>query len=53
MGATDEEYEIEIYFLDESQEIVTEAEYKTDNIEIVREKIDCPQEYFMRKLMGA
>ena len=52
MGDTGEEYEIETYFLDESQEILTQAEFRTDNIEITREKIDSPQEYFLRKLVG-
>jgi len=46
------EPEISTYFVDESQEIVMEYDYKTDNIEVNREKIECPVEYFKRKLLG-
>lgn len=48
----DGEPEVNTYFVDESQEIVTQHEYKTDNIEIKREQVPDKKEYFKRKLKG-
>lgn len=53
MGDTGEQdYDIETYFLDESQEILIQAEWGSGSCELTREYIESPAEYFMRKLIG-